>query len=70
MVVANPPQQDGDGFMSNRQPNFRVGDEVNYQGRKCTIKTIKIDGPSKFSYTVRFPNGHTEDVKEGRLKSA
>lgn len=55
--------------MSNRQPNFKVGDTVNYQGRKCTVKTIIIDGPSKFSYTIRFPNGHTEDVKEGRLKS-
>lgn len=55
--------------MSNRQPNFKVGDKVNYQGRKCEVKKIHVDGPSRFSYTIEFPNGHTEIVREGRLKS-
>lgn len=56
--------------MSNRQPNFKVGDKVNYQSRQGVVKTIHIDGPSRFSYTVQFPNGHKEIVKEGKLKSA
>lgn len=55
--------------MSNRQPNFRVGQKVEYMkeiGRVVKVWTIN---PSNYRYTVKF-RYRTEVLDEGKLKRA
>jgi hypothetical protein len=53
--------------MSNRQPNFIVGDKVRYDGYIGVIEKINTIGPSKYSYKVKLPH-NTVIVAEGKLR--
>lgn len=52
--------------MSDRQPNFVVGDEVVYLGMFGIVKRV-IPNHNKFKYVVEFEHGR-ETVPEGKLR--
>lgn len=55
--------------MSDRQPNFAVGDEVLHSGYIGVVKKVSVVGPSKFTYKVEFKH-NTLIIKEGNLRRA
>ncbi|QWT30067.1 hypothetical protein SEA_TUNATARTARE_205 [Streptomyces phage TunaTartare] len=55
--------------MSNRQPNFAVGDKVKYGNEKGVVEKVWTVNPSKFRYTVKL-NGGVSVIEEGDLKRA
>ncbi|AXH49306.1 hypothetical protein HWB76_gp095 [Streptomyces phage Blueeyedbeauty] len=55
--------------MSDRQPNFEVGDRVLHSGYVGVVKKVIKDGPSKYKYRVEFQH-NTLTVPEGRLRRA
>lgn len=54
--------------MSNRQPNFSIGEEIIYLSMYGVIKRIIPDN-GNFKYLVEFKHGR-ETVPEGKLKRA
>jgi hypothetical protein len=55
--------------MSDRQPNFSVGDEVLNAGYIGVVKRVVKYGPSKYKYVVQFPHAKLTIV-EGKLRRA
>lgn len=55
--------------MSDRQPNFAVGDRVMNSGYVGVVRRVIKAGPSKYSYRVEFPHD-TLTITEGRLRRA
>ncbi|QOI67563.1 hypothetical protein SEA_BEUFFERT_195 [Streptomyces phage Beuffert] len=55
--------------MSDRQPNFAVGDRVLHSGYVGVVKKVIRTGPSRYSYRVEFEH-NTLTVVEGRLRRA
>lgn len=54
--------------MSNRKPNFSVGEKVTYLGMPGIVDSVLLIS-NKYTYTVRLRGG-TKDVPEGKLKRA
>lgn len=55
--------------MSDRQPNFAVGDRVMNAGYVGVVKRVVKTGPSKYKYRVEFPHD-TLTLSEGSLRRA
>lgn len=55
--------------MSDRQPNFEVGDRVMHSGYTGVVKKVSKIGPSKYKYVVQFPHDKLI-LAEGSLRRA
>lgn len=55
--------------MSNRQPNFSVGDNVKWGNKVGEVDKVWTIDPSNFKYTVKFSDGKRV-LEEGKLKRA
>jgi hypothetical protein len=53
--------------MSNRQPNFSIGDSVKWGDKVGKVKKVWTVNPSSFKYTVEFSDGKRV-LEEGGLK--
>jgi len=55
--------------MSNRQPNFKNNEWVEYNGRQGQITKVWTTDPRAPKYTVKFSDGN-RILSEGQLKRA